>query len=552
VGKIGRNERCPCGSGKRFKHCHGIIGVTASMPLALEPSNADLQAVIQRHQALQFQRERQQGRGRPIISAELNGVRFVAIGNQIAYGKWQTFQDFLLHHIRARFGWEWGQAQQAKPESEQHPFVRWLKVLSGLMESHTTNHSGMNSMPEYGAARAVLGLAYDLYVIEHHAKDDADRRAHERLLARLRHPDQFLGARHEARAAGILLRAGFDLTWEDEQSRREGGHGEFVATFPQTGRSFWVECKMRQPEDDEGTAKFTHLVSAALQKETELERLVFVELNLPNGRMDPHEGGWPGWAINQLRTLEGQPNAAGLPPALVLISNFPEHRHLEGLLEGAGALLEGFKTGDGYRTELVNLLDAIEEREKNIEIESLWRSMREHSFVPTTFDGSIPALDESQRLLIGQFYEMDNGEVGVLEEATVVEQWRQAAGVLRLPDGKRVIYQFDLSDEELHAWRRHPETFFGEFRPHHPEAKNSMDLYEFFAKAYAETPRERLLEFMAGHPDIEELRKSPQGDLVKQYAYRLTAAVAGRNEPPAASAWHRRLRRRKKPDGGGA
>ena len=21
--KIGRNERCPCGSGKKFKHCHG-------------------------------------------------------------------------------------------------------------------------------------------------------------------------------------------------------------------------------------------------------------------------------------------------------------------------------------------------------------------------------------------------------------------------------------------------------------------------------------------------------------------------------------------------
>jgi preprotein translocase subunit SecA len=25
-GKIGRNEDCPCGSGKRFKHCHGKYG----------------------------------------------------------------------------------------------------------------------------------------------------------------------------------------------------------------------------------------------------------------------------------------------------------------------------------------------------------------------------------------------------------------------------------------------------------------------------------------------------------------------------------------------
>jgi preprotein translocase subunit SecA len=23
VAKVGRNELCPCGSGKKFKHCHG-------------------------------------------------------------------------------------------------------------------------------------------------------------------------------------------------------------------------------------------------------------------------------------------------------------------------------------------------------------------------------------------------------------------------------------------------------------------------------------------------------------------------------------------------
>jgi len=22
-GKVGRNEKCPCGSGKKYKHCHG-------------------------------------------------------------------------------------------------------------------------------------------------------------------------------------------------------------------------------------------------------------------------------------------------------------------------------------------------------------------------------------------------------------------------------------------------------------------------------------------------------------------------------------------------
>jgi preprotein translocase subunit SecA len=26
--KVGRNDPCPCGSGKKFKHCHGQLAVT--------------------------------------------------------------------------------------------------------------------------------------------------------------------------------------------------------------------------------------------------------------------------------------------------------------------------------------------------------------------------------------------------------------------------------------------------------------------------------------------------------------------------------------------
>ena len=30
-GKVGRNEACPCGSGKNFKHCHGRYGSASSL-----------------------------------------------------------------------------------------------------------------------------------------------------------------------------------------------------------------------------------------------------------------------------------------------------------------------------------------------------------------------------------------------------------------------------------------------------------------------------------------------------------------------------------------
>jgi preprotein translocase subunit SecA len=28
IPKVGRNEPCPCGSGKKFKHCHGALAST--------------------------------------------------------------------------------------------------------------------------------------------------------------------------------------------------------------------------------------------------------------------------------------------------------------------------------------------------------------------------------------------------------------------------------------------------------------------------------------------------------------------------------------------
>ena len=31
-GKVGRNQACPCGSGKRYKHCHGAPAVASSLP----------------------------------------------------------------------------------------------------------------------------------------------------------------------------------------------------------------------------------------------------------------------------------------------------------------------------------------------------------------------------------------------------------------------------------------------------------------------------------------------------------------------------------------
>ena len=69
-----------------------------------------------RADADRVQRERQQGLGKPIISADFNGRRLVAVNNRLLHSKrWLTFHDFLCDYIKTAIGPEWGNAEIAKP-----------------------------------------------------------------------------------------------------------------------------------------------------------------------------------------------------------------------------------------------------------------------------------------------------------------------------------------------------------------------------------------------------------------------------------------------------
>jgi hypothetical protein len=50
------------------------------------------------------------------------------------------------------------------------------------------------------------------------------------------------------------------------------------------------------------------------------------------------------------------------------------------------------------------------------------------------------------------------------------------------------------------------------------KAKRPVELYETILSVYRDTPRERLLEFIGAHPNIEYFRSLPQLELAKIYA----------------------------------
>lgn len=490
--KPGRNEPCPCGSGKKFKRCHG--GANADYEEMISRGAEEAQRRAQIHW---LQQQRQQGLGRPIIAAQTAGKRIVAVGHRLFQGAWPTFHDFLYAYIFDVLGRDWFEAQRQMEQNERHPVIEWHERLLAVSKAANLAPGETRQTPMTGAISAFLTLAYDLYTLEHNNDQTRTPELRKSLIGRLKNRDQFIGARYEIRVAAMLLRAGFELEWEDETDRRST-HVEYTATYPRTGKVFGVECKIRNQDAAKkaNLGKFARLVSDALRKATPHDRLIFVDLNtqahsyVPGGPND-----WRTRSIKTLRTFEEQPKAAALPPAVVFITNYPDHHHLDSQVPDAGATVEGFKVDD-YRTgRLLTLTQKIEMRARNPEIEGLLASIHEHIDVPSTFEGEIPGLP-SNRLLIGHRYQMDDGAAGTLEDVCVMDDNGKVALVINRDEGGRAIYTNKLSPEELVAWKRYPETFFGQIRQRAGPINDPMELYDRLKGTFARTPKEKLLQFM--------------------------------------------------------
>lgn len=167
------------------------------------------------------------------------------------------------------------------------------------------------------------------------------------------------------------------------------------------------------------------------------------------------------------------------------------------------------------------------------------RSMRDHANIPSTFDDEIPefAFGEGEpRLLIGRHYLVkgeDGAErPGLLTTATVVEAERKAYCGVSFNDGTSAICAWDLSEVEMAAWLRHPDTFFGQVGQRKTKAETPLELYDFLLSGYSKTPKELMLEFMSGASDIDELYNLDQPTLASIYAERCTNSVLAMQPAP--------------------
>nr|WP_176054244.1 SEC-C domain-containing protein [Paraburkholderia caribensis] len=518
MAKVGRNDLCPCGSGKKFKKCHGDVAYMETIGRAM----ASVPKLLARHTAIEHQRKEQQGLGRPIIAANTgDGIRLVAVKNRLLYSKkWKTFHDFLGDYIRAAIGPGWGNAELKKPLAERHPILRWYDKVCEQQRLFIKEPGKVSSTAMTGAVAAYMHLAYDLYALDHNAE------LQTKLIGRLRNPENFAGARYEVQVAATLVRAGFTLKFEDE-SDRSTSHCEFTATSSRTGKQFSVEAKRAE------SGRIIRQLVRALSKSANHTRIVFIELNdsdVPSGDALP---GVAERAFNLLRRFEFvDPQAKRLPPAYIFLTNFSAEHHLN------DTQWRWFALGDGFHIhqfkmdhEFASLREAIDGRQAHIEMHDLLKSMRTHFNIPSTFDGENPEiafLDSEARLLIGDRYTIpdENGieTEGVLTSAAVVESESVAMCAIATDDGRSVLVKMPLSDAEMAAWKSHPDTFFGEVSRNR-KTESALDLYDFLMESYAKTPKEKLLAFLTGAPDIEKLTSLEQPELATIYCERVASQL---------------------------
>jgi hypothetical protein len=345
MSKIGRNDPCTCGSGKKYKKCHGNPTTVPAPPLPqnkprfkvrkLGPNEIPPEAL----QLLTEERRKDQsftaqfGHIRPPISAEYQGHRFVAVGNQLVYQpieKAQFFTDILMTLIQNTFGRVWFETEIAKSPYERHPVMQSrIKALT-YMNKQPRTAGGVYTVQMTGPMLGYFTFAYDLFVVKDNGRLDA------RLLERLKNCDQFQGARHELFAEATCLRAGFEIEHEDETDGSTR-HAEFTATHRFTGQKVSVEAKSRhrpgvlgQPgtrqNEGEHNLRVGTLLNDAISKNAPYPLAVFLDLNLPWKTANQLLSMNPPHPLIHSTLNRMRKKYSGMDPInLLVITNHPEH-----------------------------------------------------------------------------------------------------------------------------------------------------------------------------------------------------------------------------------
>lgn len=224
-----RNEPCPCGSGKRFKHCHGLLKLYGIQAFGPDPQRGPSPEVVVRiaenlrvRERLRQERREKFGEVELPNSVVIAGQRLVGVGSGLYRVDEKTNPpEFMARHFAQSIGRDWLREQLRVPAEATHPIIDWYNAVLAWQSQAPDPHGYVSAANINGPALAWFLLAYDVWVLSHY-------RLLSSLLNRLRDKKQFQGARYEITTYAHFVRAGFSIEPEDETDNRSK-HVEFIA-----------------------------------------------------------------------------------------------------------------------------------------------------------------------------------------------------------------------------------------------------------------------------------------------------------------------------------
>ncbi len=317
-----KNTKCPCGSGKKYRKCHG-------------KQKRLLVKVAQHFRENEQKRlfyQQKYGHARPPMSVMMGDKRMVVIGGAIYKQTQEGPYSFMnvVHDCGLEFfGVPYLEEQERMPSQDRHPALQWMYTYVDHHQ-HLAQQEDANPRAHLiGAGGAWFRFGYDLFTI----RDNANLQA--RLKARLLNVQDFQGARHELAVAAMCVAAGFELAFEDEDDN-SGKHTEFIGTDKLTGAKIAVEAKSRHRRGIKGFSGGRDIppgqevgirgsVLEGFKKSSPFPSYVFVDVNLPPA---PDKDTYQRWLLEIDQTmsdLAAEGYADPCPVNAVFFTNDPSH-----------------------------------------------------------------------------------------------------------------------------------------------------------------------------------------------------------------------------------
>jgi hypothetical protein len=286
--KIGRNEPCPCGSGKKYKKCCG--GPVKGEPPEFFETTAG-RHVLEKAVEMMIPKKPPRMVSRPQMQVVFKGQKVRVVRNKIHFRPLEeTFFDFQLNHLLWALGKEWYDEQTLKLPEERHVILKWRTERNELLTKYRKLDAPPGEpvkVPLTGNVRALQVLADDVYQLEHALE------APTKIMQRLGNMREFQGARYEILVASLFARCSFSIEFVDDRSKK---NPEFFAT--KEGERIAVEAKSRHRagvlhekgefsvDAQPARARIRGLFQEALEQNPGgVPFMTFIDVNLP---LTPH------------------------------------------------------------------------------------------------------------------------------------------------------------------------------------------------------------------------------------------------------------------------